>query len=137
MSAGRGARGSGQDVERVVHLSEQIPPRLVDELPEPRQVDTHQCAALLDTCGTLTPGKEADIVMIRADEMNVYPLNNAVGTVVQGADVRNVDTVIIGGAIRKRRGALVGVNMPRFRQLVDESRSYLFGRMNYKLDILS
>ena len=100
-------------------------------------VNGAKCAALLDKCGTITPGKEADIVMIRADQMNVYPLNNAVGTVVQGADVRNVDTVIIGGAIRKRRGALVGVNMPRFRQLVDESRSYLFGKMNYTLDILS
>jgi len=100
-------------------------------------VNGAKCAALLDKCGTLTPGKEADIVMIRADEMNVYPLNSAVGTVVQGADVRNVDTVIIGGAIRKRRGALVGVNMPRFRQLVDESRSYLFAKMNYALDIFS
>jgi cytosine/adenosine deaminase-related metal-dependent hydrolase len=100
-------------------------------------VNGAKCAALVDKCGTLTPGKEADIVMIRADEMNVYPLNNAVGTVVQAADVRNVDTVIIGGAIRKRRGTLVGVNMPRFRQLVDESRSYLFGKMNYTLDILS
>jgi cytosine/adenosine deaminase-related metal-dependent hydrolase len=100
-------------------------------------VNGAKCAALLDKCGTLTPGKEADIVMIRADEMNVYPLNNAVGTVVQAADVRNVDTVIIGGAVRKRRGALVGVNMPRFRQLVDESRRYLFGKMNYTLDILS
>jgi len=27
--------------------------------------------------------------------------------------------------------------MPRFRQLVDESRSYLFGKMNYTLKILS
>jgi cytosine/adenosine deaminase-related metal-dependent hydrolase len=99
-------------------------------------VNGAKCAALADTCGTITPGKEADIVMIRADEMNVYPLNNA-GTVVQAADVRNVDTVIIGGAVRKRRGALVGVNMPRFRQLVDESRRYLFGKMNYTLDILS
>jgi 5-methylthioadenosine/S-adenosylhomocysteine deaminase len=31
-----------------------------------------KCAALLDKCGTITPGKEADIVVIRADEMNVY-----------------------------------------------------------------
>ena len=100
-------------------------------------VNGAKCAALLDKCGTLTPGKEADIVMIRADEMNVYPLNSAPGTVVQGADVRNVDTVIIGGAIRKRHGALVGINMSRFRQLVDESRTYLFGKMNYTLNILS
>jgi 5-methylthioadenosine/S-adenosylhomocysteine deaminase len=100
-------------------------------------VNGARCAALLDKCGTLTPGKEADLVMIRADAMNVYPLNHAIGTVVQAAEMHNVDTVIIGGAIRKRRGVLVGVNLPRFRRLVDESRGYLFAKMNYTLDILS
>jgi len=45
--------------------------------------------------------------------------------------------VIIGGAIRKRHGAMVGVNMQRFRQLVDELRSYLFAKGNYTLNILS
>jgi hypothetical protein len=45
--------------------------------------------------------------------------------------------VIIGGAVRKRAGRLVGVDMPRFRRLVDESRSYLFAQAKYKLDILS
>jgi cytosine/adenosine deaminase-related metal-dependent hydrolase len=100
-------------------------------------VNGARCAGVLDRSGTLTPGKEADIVMIRADAMNVYPLNNAVGMVVQAADVHNVDTVIIGGAIRKRRGALVGVNIPRYRQLVDESRKYLFEKMSYTLDILA
>src|SRR5215510_1658114 len=78
------------------------------------------CAGLLDKCGTLTPGKEADIVVIRADDINVYPSNNAVGTVVSAADTRNVDTVIIGGTIRKSRGKVLGVNMSKFRQQVDE-----------------
>ena len=96
-----------------------------------------RCAAVADRAGTLTPGKEADLVMIRADDMSVYPLNNAVGMVVQAAEVHNVDTVIIGGSIRKRRGALVGINMPRYRQLVEQSRRYLFEKMNYKLDILA
>ena len=100
-------------------------------------VNGARCAAILDRAGTLTPGKEADIVMIRADAMNVYPLNSALGAVVQAAGVHNVDTVIIGGSVRKRRGVLVGINMPRYRQLVDESRKYLFERMNYKLDILA
>ena len=59
------------------------------------------CAGLLDKCGTLTPGKEADIVMIRTDDINLYPSNHAIGTVVSAADVRNIDTVIIGGRIRK------------------------------------
>ena len=112
-------------------------PVTVQQVMECATVNGARCAALLHKCGSLTPGKEADVVMIRADDINVYPLNNAIGTVVQAADVRNVDTVIIGGAIRKRAGRLVGIDMPRFRRLVDESRSYLFAQANYKLDILS
>jgi cytosine/adenosine deaminase-related metal-dependent hydrolase len=95
------------------------------------------CAGLADTCGSLAPGKQADIVMIRSDDVNVYPSNHALGTVVLAADVRNIDTVIIGGKIRKLRGRMVGVNMDKFRQLADESRGYLFMKAGYKLDIFS
>jgi 5-methylthioadenosine/S-adenosylhomocysteine deaminase len=92
---------------------------------------------LLEKCGTLTPGKEADIVLIRADDINLYPSNNAIGTVAMAADCGNVDTVIIGGVIRKLHGKLVGVNMVKFRQQVDESRGYLFRTADYKPDIFS
>jgi cytosine/adenosine deaminase-related metal-dependent hydrolase len=95
------------------------------------------CAGLLDRCGTLTPGKEADVVMIRTDDINLYPSNHALGTVVLAADTRNVDTVIVGGRIRKLGGRMQDVNMAQFRQMADESRNYLFGKAGYKLDILS
>jgi 5-methylthioadenosine/S-adenosylhomocysteine deaminase len=95
------------------------------------------CAGLLDKCGTLTPGKEADLVMIRTDDINLYPSNHAIGTVVSAADVRNIDTVIIGGRIRKQRGQMVGVDMAKFRQMADESRNYLFKQAGYTLDIFS
>lgn len=94
-------------------------------------------AGLVDKCGTLTPGKDADIVMIRTDDINLYPSNHAIGTVVAAADVRNIDTVIIGGRIRKFRGKMAGINMEKFRQLADESRNYLFAKAGYKLDIFS
>jgi 5-methylthioadenosine/S-adenosylhomocysteine deaminase len=95
------------------------------------------CAGLSSKCGTLAPGKEADIVLIRSDDINVYPSNHALGTVVAAADTRNVDTVIIGGRVRKLRGRMVGVNMEKFRALADESRDYLFKQAGYKLDIFS
>ena len=75
--------------------------------------------------------------MIRTDDINLYPSNHAIGTVVAAADVRNIDTVIVGGKIRKFRGKMVGLNMEKFRQLADESRNYLFSKAGYKLDILS
>jgi 5-methylthioadenosine/S-adenosylhomocysteine deaminase len=95
------------------------------------------CAGLIDKCGSLTPGKEADIVIIRTDDLNLYPSNHAPGTVVLAADTRNIDTVIIGGRVRKQRGKIVGVNMDKFRQLADESRAYLFMKAGYRLDVLS
>ena len=75
--------------------------------------------------------------MIRTDDINLYPSNHAIGTVVAAADIRNIDTVIIGGRVRKLRGKMMGVNMEKFRQLADESRNYLFAKAGYKLDIFS
>jgi cytosine/adenosine deaminase-related metal-dependent hydrolase len=90
---------------------------------------------LLGKCGTLTSGKEADIVLIRADDINNMPLNNAIGTVVNGADSRSVDTVIIGGKLRKFRGQLLGVDIEKVRRLVHESRDGIVARSGYKFDI--
>jgi len=109
----------------------------VRDLLECATVRGAECAGLAQKCGTLTPGKEADIVMIRADDVNLYPSNNAIGTVVAAADSKNVDTVIIGGVIRKSKGKLVGVNMAKFRQQVDDSRNYLFQSAGYRLDVFS
>ncbi|HEY3919177.1 MAG TPA: amidohydrolase family protein [Stellaceae bacterium] len=95
------------------------------------------CAGLSDKIGTLTPGKEADLIMIRTDAINLYPSNNALGTVVAAADRGNIDTVIIGGVIRKQHGKLVGVDMARFKKLADDSRAYLFGKLGYKPDIFA
>ena len=58
--------------------------------------------------GTLTPGKDADIIMLRTDAINVAPMNNAYAAVVQAMDTSNVDTVFIAGQLRKRQGQLVG-----------------------------
>jgi 5-methylthioadenosine/S-adenosylhomocysteine deaminase len=95
------------------------------------------CAGLSDKIGTIAPGKEADLVMIRTDAINLYPSNNAIGTVVAAADRSNVDTVIIGGVLRKAHGRLVGVSMERFRKMADDSRAYLFAKVGYKPDIFA
>ena len=109
----------------------------VRQLLESATIGGAACAGLLDKCGTLTPGKEADIVMIRTDDINLYPSNHAIGTVVSAADVRNIDTVIVGGRVRKFRGRMAGVNMEKFRQMADESRQYLFKSAGYTLDVFS
>jgi cytosine/adenosine deaminase-related metal-dependent hydrolase len=81
--------------------------------------------ALDDKVGTLSPGKEADILMLRADAINVMPLNNAYGAVVLSMDTSNVDSVFIAGQARKWQGELVDVDLGRIRRLLDESRDYV------------
>ncbi len=75
--------------------------------------------------GSLTPGKQADIVMIRCDHSNTYPIIDPVSTVVHQADTRNVDTVMVSGRILKREGRLVEADLRRARELAAASLEYL------------
>jgi cytosine/adenosine deaminase-related metal-dependent hydrolase len=78
--------------------------------------------------GTIAPGKEADIIMLRTDQINVMPVNNAYGAVALNMDTSNVDTVFIGGKLMKAEGKLVGVDMNRIMRLLNQSRDYLVSK---------
>ena len=95
------------------------------------------CAGLDDKVGSLAPGKEADLIMIRADDVNLYPSNNAVGTVVQAADRGNIDTVVIGGRVRKYRSKVAGLDMKRLKAMAEESRGHLFAAVGYRPDVFA
>ncbi len=86
--------------------------------------------------GTLTPGKDADIILLRTDAINVMPVNNVFGAIVLGMDTSNVDTVIIAGTIKKRNGRLVGVDLPRVRRLAEQSRNYILSKTGWPRTIL-
>jgi 5-methylthioadenosine/S-adenosylhomocysteine deaminase len=109
----------------------------VRDVLECATVNGAACTGLGDRVGSISPGKDADIVMIRTDDINLYPSNNALGTVVQAADRSNVDTVLIGGRLRKLHGRLVDFDLASFKRMVEESRSYLFAKTNYKEDIFA
>jgi len=103
------------------------PPRLltVREVLSFATIEGAKVNALDRKAGTLTPGKEADIILLRMDDINVMPVNNVFGAIVLAMDASNVDTVVIGGKIVKREGKLVGVDQERIRRQVHQSRDYL------------
>jgi cytosine/adenosine deaminase-related metal-dependent hydrolase len=78
--------------------------------------------------GTISPGKQADVILLRTDAINVMPVNNA--------DTSNVDTVIIGGAIRKRNGQLVGVDLANIRRTAQRSRDYIVSKTGWPKSIV-
>lgn len=61
--------------------------------------------------GSLTPGKDADVVAIDTQSPNLIPLVNATGSVVMGAHPGNVDLVFVRGRLVKEGGRLVGLDL--------------------------
>jgi len=69
--------------------------------------------------GSITPGKQADIVLVRANDLNLFPAlpgGDPVHTVVMNAETSNIDSVMIAGQFVKRQGRLVFPEL-RLRQL--------------------
>jgi cytosine/adenosine deaminase-related metal-dependent hydrolase len=86
--------------------------------------------------GSLTPGKQADVIMLSADAVNVLPLNNAHGAVVLGMDTSNVDTVFVAGRLRKRGGRLLDVDLAGLRRDAGRSREYLLSQTGWPDSVL-
>ncbi|AXX32157.1 amidohydrolase family protein [Actinosynnema pretiosum subsp. pretiosum] len=85
--------------------------------------------------GSLTPGKDADVVLLDATALNVAPLNSAPGAVVALMDRSNVETVIVAGRVRKWRGRLLDVDVDRLRHELEDSRDHLFRAAGLRRDL--
>jgi len=87
--------------------------------------------------GSLTPGKEADIIILDATRINVAPLNQVPGAVVSLMDRTNVETVIVAGKIRKWKGQLLDVDLNRLSQQLQASRDYIFSAAGIPQNLFS
>lgn len=91
-----------------------IPPTSTVNTREALQWVTVEGARMLgalDRIGTLAPGKQADLVVIRADALNMQPVHDPVSTVVMQTSLANIDSVMVAGQWKKRDGRLVDVNI--------------------------
>jgi cytosine/adenosine deaminase-related metal-dependent hydrolase len=87
--------------------------------------------------GSLTTGKEADIIILDATKINVVPLNKVPGAVVSLMDRTNVETVIVAGKVHKWKGQLLDIDLPNLRRQLEASRDYLFKAANISQDLFS
>jgi cytosine/adenosine deaminase-related metal-dependent hydrolase len=85
---------------------------------------------LLDKVGTLTPGKEADIVVLNARNINTWPMNNVPGTIVTMMNPRHVRDVLIAGRVVYWHGALVGWDIERLLRQTEQARERVLARIN-------
>ena len=85
--------------------------------------------------GSLTPGKDADVILLDATALNVAPLNHAAGAVVTLMDRSNVSTVLCAGEIKKWRGAILGHDIRKLRSELEASRDYVFAAAGFSRDL--
>ncbi len=108
--------------------------RATGKLPETSSITTREALAWVTTCGarmlkmersigSLAPGKQADIVLVRADDLNMWPVHDAVTSLVTQTSLANIDSVMIAGELKKRGGKLLYADLEsKKRALADSAR---------------
>jgi 5-methylthioadenosine/S-adenosylhomocysteine deaminase len=101
-------------------------PVSVEQVLRSATLDGARCAGLDRRTGSLTPGKQADLILLDARAMNMEAARHAAGAVVHAAETGNVDTVIVAGRLKKRAGKLLDVDRRKLRRELDASMRFVF-----------
>lgn len=111
------------------HKREAMPDKLVmtaRQALELATIKSAQCFGLEGRIGSLTPGKEADIVLLRKTDINMRAAADPISAIVLHAGVANVDTVIVGGDIVKQNGKLTHRDLPQRLAELERSSKRLY-----------
>jgi cytosine/adenosine deaminase-related metal-dependent hydrolase len=88
-------------------------------------IDGARSIGLDEKTGSLTPGKQADIVLLKVNAVNTAPMVDPIGTIVVFSDTSNVDSVFVAGRAVKRNGELVGADLDSVFGKLDDSRNHI------------
>ncbi|MGW2313126.1 amidohydrolase family protein [Actinomadura luteofluorescens] len=88
-------------------------------------IEGAETAGLADVTGSLTPGKQADLLVLRTDAFGLAAAHDPIAAVVLSADTRSVDTVLVGGRVVKRGGVLVGCDVPALLASLADSAAHV------------
>jgi len=111
------------------HKREAMPDKLVmtaRQALELATIKSAQCFGLDGRIGSLTPGKEADVVLLRKTDINMRAAADPISAIVLHAGVANVDTVIVGGDIVKQNGKLTHRDLPQRLAELERSSKRLY-----------
>jgi cytosine/adenosine deaminase-related metal-dependent hydrolase len=116
LTQARTALGIQRSLDNVAHRAAHgtIPPSATITAREALSWVTLEGARMLkqeDRIGSLAPGKQADLVLLRATDLNLQPVHDPVASVVFQASLANVDSVMVAGRWKKRGGRLLGVDL--------------------------
>jgi 5-methylthioadenosine/S-adenosylhomocysteine deaminase len=82
--------------------------------------------------GSLTPGKRADLILVRTGDINMAPMADPYEALVNLAQPRNVDTVIADGRILQRGGRFTAVDYAQVLKAASDAVAALSARAQQK-----
>nr|QLG04859.1 Hydrolase [Streptomyces sp.] len=97
-------------------------------------VDGARTCGLDARTGSVTVGKDADLILLDAEDPSVFPVGNPVGTIVAAGHPGLVDSVFVAGRAVKRDGRLLGVDLPALRARLLESRERIAAAAGIAVD---
>jgi cytosine/adenosine deaminase-related metal-dependent hydrolase len=80
--------------------------------------------------GSLTVGKQADLLLLRTDTLGLAPMWDPYTAIVNYGHPSLVDTVMVGGQVMKRHGQLLGVDWRAVRAALERSRANIRRRFS-------
>ncbi|MDY7105517.1 MAG: amidohydrolase family protein [Actinomycetota bacterium] len=92
-------------------------------------VNAADAMGLDDRIGSLTPGKQADVIVVGGPGTAMHPVLDAAGTLVFQASTADVRSVLVAGRFRKRDGVMVGVDLPALLDRATTSAEQVLGRL--------
>ena len=103
----------------------EVQPRRIVELAT---IDGARSLGLADRVGSLTPGKRADLILLRTNDLNTAPFYDPSLLIVQSAQPYNVDTVVVDGRILKRNRQLTSIDVAQVVREASEAQQDLWNR---------
>lgn len=101
-----------------------VTPRRLVELAT---IDGAKALNLADQTGSLTPGKRADVILVRTNDLDIAPVFDPFNSLVYSAQPANVDTVVVDGRILRRGGKFVALDVKALIQDATRSATRLRG----------
>jgi len=86
-----------------------------------------------DRIGSLAAGKQADLVLVRSDDLNMQPVHDPVSSIVMQASLANIDSVMVAGVWKKRAGKLIDCDLPPLLACLRQSSSKILSALGPEL----
>jgi cytosine/adenosine deaminase-related metal-dependent hydrolase len=102
-------------------------------LVEMATIDGARDLGLDDVTGSITPGKRADLILVRKDDLNMNPADGVdpFMLLVNAAQPSNVDTVVCDGRILKRGGRLTALDAKELSRTAARTLDELIARVDH------